>query len=61
MRLYLHKYFTENEGIVEFELWKRKGGILKCTLKQGKKKFDDALKSFNPYGVMRGFIFSTDQ
>jgi hypothetical protein len=26
-----------NEGIVEFELWKRKGDILKCTLKQGEK------------------------
>jgi hypothetical protein len=37
MRSYLHKYFTENEGIVEFELWKRKEGILKCTLKQGEK------------------------
>ena len=37
MRTYLQKYFTENEGIVEFELWKRKGDILKCTLKQGEK------------------------
>ena len=37
MRTYLHKYFTENEGIVEFELWTRKGDILKYTLKQGEK------------------------
>ena len=37
MRTYLHKYFTENEGIVEFEHWTRKGDILKYTLKQGEK------------------------
>jgi hypothetical protein len=37
VRTYLHKYFTENEGIVEFEHWKGKGDILKCTLKQGEK------------------------
>lgn len=52
MRSYLHKYFAENEGIVEFELWKRKGDILKCTFKQG----DKVIRPDTKFGTLGMFL-----
>ena len=52
MRTYLNKYFTEHEGIVECELWTRKGDILKCTLKQGEK----VVRSDTKFGTLGMFL-----